>query len=257
MKHQVADLFYSQLAQVEGQLKQEFKLRSGSVFDYIIINSTNQLDYYLPAILVLLFGNDKQANCKKLIQMSCVAQFIYLGTMVHSDVGEEDEDNLQFPILIGDYLYGKFFVTLCSANNLEFLAPLSRVIKYIHEARVEESHFADPDMNKSCLLQYYHKKWGEFFGVCCQIGASLNINLNNDITNSLETAYGLGRMLGEYYGAICSGFSNIDQINETKGALLIAARGIADPTVRQNFITLVENLYWKGCIKKEKSTLVG
>jgi hypothetical protein len=253
MKHQVVDLFYPQLNQIEGQLKQEFKLRSGSVFDYIVINPASPLDYYLPAILVLLFANDRQDNSKKLIQLSCVAQFIYLGTMIHSDVAEENEANLHYPILIGDYLYGKFFETLCNANSLEFLEPLSRVIKYIHEARVEESHYSYPDMDKSSLLEHYNKKWGEYFGVCCQIGASLN----NNMINCHETAYGIGRLLGEFYGTICSECNNIDLINETKGNLMLSARGIVEPVVRQNFITLAENLYWKGCQEKERSILVG
>ncbi|MBS4025604.1 MAG: polyprenyl synthetase family protein [Clostridia bacterium] len=253
MKHQVMDLFYPQLNLIEGHLKQEFKLRSGSVFDYIAINSASPLDYYLPAILVLVFGNDRQDISKKLIQLSCVAQFIYLGTMVHSDVAEENEANLHYPILIGDYLYGKFFVSLCNANSLEFLESLSRAIKYIHEARVEESHCSDPDMDKTKMLAHYNKKWGEYFGVCCQIGASLN----NNMVNCHETAYGIGRLLGEFYGTICSKCNNINLINEAKGNLMLSARGIVDPVVKQNFITLVENLYWKGSKEKEKSILVG
>lgn len=253
MKHQVIELLSPEINKIEKLLIEDFKLRTGSLIDYVSIPIPNRFEYYLPSILVLLFGNSLENNRKSLHQLACVTQFIYLGTLIHWNVNNQDEESCQFPILIGDYLYGKFFVTLCEADSLSLLPSLSKVIESIHEAGVEEIQL-NAEVNEIEMLKLFEKRWGEFFGLCCKIGANM-ANLPN---YKIEIAYSVGVAIGQYFGVIKSEFANNVLLEKVKDNVLILAESLGNNFLTKSIFNLVDELdNFAGAKPGTKSILVG
>ncbi|MDW7673220.1 MAG: hypothetical protein SCK28_01665 [Bacillota bacterium] len=239
MKHQVVEMMYPQLQLTKQELQHEFKLRRGTIFDYVTIEADNLLDHYVPAILVLLFNNGKIDSDKSIVQMSAVMQFIHFGTLIHNQIDESDDDSTQFPILVGDYLYGKFFETLCKADRIKFLGPLSNVIKLIHEAEVELHLLNDGEKNKATLLRLYETRWGEFFGLSCLIGSQFN----NESPEEQNTAYSAGRMLGVFYGAVKNDSFKLEWCEDIRLKATILTKRLNNSQAKKGLLSLIDYYY--------------
>lgn len=241
MEHQlVVDLLYPQLSKVEQKMRREFKLRNGTILDYVSIPSNNTVEYYLPALLVLIFGNTEHADEKKVLGMSSVVEFIFLGTKTHYQVDDTEEDSAQFPILIGDYLYGQFYVALCDIDCLNFLSPLSHCIESIHQAGIREWQMKSYNTTKDRMFDIFEQKWGDFFGLSCGIGCTLS----NKSVSEVNYATSIGKAIGCLYGAINYRPVNQDWIEDIKENVVRLIQGINDPFIKKTLTSLVSQLLY-------------
>lgn len=130
------DLIRSDMDSVDRKVQETFKLRPGHLGKFGHIE-TNSLQKYLHPALVLLAGRIFRYTEKKLVHLASVFQLIYLASSVQFRIPDDNEqdvegmdprDGARFPVLVGDYLYGKYFVGLCEGEILEFLDPLADII---------------------------------------------------------------------------------------------------------------------------------
>lgn len=130
------DLIRSDLDSVDRKVEKTFKLRPGHLSKFAHIE-TNSVQTYLHPALVLLVGRIFRYSGEKIIYLASVIQLIYLASNVHfripddneqDDEGLDPRDGARFPVLVGDYLYGKYFVGLSEGGILELLTPLSNII---------------------------------------------------------------------------------------------------------------------------------
>ncbi|GAW31576.1 hypothetical protein [Carboxydocella sp. JDF658] len=143
MAAEVLEAVAGDLEEVEKIIGRYLKVRSGHLTDFAHLEADGYERWLRPAAVLLIsriFGYKGQ----KAPALAAVVQLIYLAARIHRQVpdthsaGEEIDprDGTQLPVLVGDYLYGRFFTTLCEADLLEFLGPLADIIRKINEAAV-------------------------------------------------------------------------------------------------------------------------
>ncbi len=157
---------------VDSRIEREFKLKSGSIPDLVPLELGNP-DYHLRPFLLLAAARSYGVAGEKGILVASVLQFIYLATKVHSIVQDDQEksfsENFQFPVLVGDYLYGQFFLYLCKASALEYLAPLAKVICEIHEGGILRKQ----GVSQAEELDIIAMEDASLYSAACGIGAGL------------------------------------------------------------------------------------
>lgn len=125
--------------------------------------------------LVLLSAHLYNGVNERSIALAAVLQFIYLAARIHAQV-EEDEPGApegsrvrcQLPVLLGDYLYSRFFTTLCEGGLEEYLPPLARLVCSIGEAGMLRRRRGAEAMREVC-----RKETGELMGLACRLGGEL------------------------------------------------------------------------------------
>ena len=135
-----------------------------------------------PALVILssriygLFGD-------KAVALACVFHFIHMATRVHQSIPEKDSDytkedsdprdGSQFPVLVGDYLYGKYFSLLYKSGMINFLGPLADIICQIHEGGIMESRVFSKNPAPASYREVVRKETAELFAGCCVMGSLL------------------------------------------------------------------------------------
>lgn len=145
MAAEVLEAIAGDLDEIEKLIGRYLKVRSGHLTDFAHLEADKYERWLRPAAVLLvsrIFGYKGQ----KAPALAAVVQLIYLAARIHRQVpdihpheGEEIDprDGTQLPVLVGDYLYGRFFTTLCEAELLEYLGPLAEIIRKINEAAVQ------------------------------------------------------------------------------------------------------------------------
>ncbi|MBE3587253.1 MAG: polyprenyl synthetase family protein [Thermoanaerobacteraceae bacterium] len=113
-----------------------------------------------------------------LIALAAVIQFIYLASRVHQNVREaggpatgDPRDGYQFPVLVGDYLYGRFFTSLCDYGIVRYLESLSRVICEINEGGI--LRLQNNQNNPDLVNKIVYKETAALMGTGCGLAAHL------------------------------------------------------------------------------------
>lgn len=124
--------------------------------------------------LVLLSAHLYNGVNERSIALAAVLQFIHLAARIHATVEEDEPEapegrrvRCQLPVLLGDYLYTRFFTTLCEGGLEEYLPPLARLVCSIGEAGMLRRRNAAPE-REICL-----KETGELMGLACRLGGEL------------------------------------------------------------------------------------
>lgn len=97
--------------------------------------------------LVLISAHTQGYFGPRALSLAAVFQSIFLASLMHSNVKQE----VALQTLVGDLFYTRFFDLLCRDNNLQFLAPLSRLICQIHldAARYQEKNMEGTNAARS------------------------------------------------------------------------------------------------------------
>jgi geranylgeranyl pyrophosphate synthase len=119
----------------------------------------------------------------KAVALASVFHFIHMATRVHQSIPEKDSDytkedsdprdGSQFPVLVGDYLYGKYFSLLYKSGMINFLGPLADIICLIHEGGIMESRITGNNPAPESFREIVRKQTAELFAGCCVMGAAL------------------------------------------------------------------------------------
>jgi len=117
------------------------------------------------------------------VVLASVFQFIYMAANVQRGVSEADTESFgipdvpstgsQFPVLVGDYLYGKFFTFLSETDMLDLLSPIAEIICHIHEGGIMKQSLKLQAPSAKVLREAVQKESAELFGKCCSLGAQL------------------------------------------------------------------------------------
>lgn len=179
------NVFYpveNELTQVLGRMDIFYKIRAGDLRQFSHLEK--HIKRYICPALVLFVAKVYSKITEKVVSLAEVIQFIYLASAVHTDVNENDinknnytrerpdpKDGSQYPVLVGDYLYGRFFTTLCDADIIKYLDPLSEVICLINECgivRYSNEHKSADAGGDAALLEM-----AVLLTVCCQLAGEM------------------------------------------------------------------------------------
>ncbi|MBO8137770.1 MAG: polyprenyl synthetase family protein [Desulfotomaculum sp.] len=167
-----------------------------------------------PAIVILtakLFDYKRD----QIIVLASIMQFIYMASRVHANITEIDppvnqnvdpRDGIQFPVLVGDYLYGKFFTLLSDAKLIKYLDTLAETICSINEGEILKNQNPKATMSAAPDLVFtiVRKETAELFANCSYLAA--RVSGAND--EERKNMYNFGLNFGLGYGLLEQGASH-------------------------------------------------
>lgn len=184
---------------MERNMARDFRMRAGHVLDFAPID-IDAFDKAIRPTLVVLMTRLLSGNRAKAINISAVIQFIHYATVMHNNIKDNEEKfKPQFPVLVGDYLYSKFFYYLSKHDALEYLAPLSQVICDIHTGGIVRKEMLEAGKGDSA--DYYltlKREHGLLMAEACKIAA----DFSGSSQELQELAYKFGLNVGIAWGAL-------------------------------------------------------
>jgi len=213
--------FRSELEDVQVQLAKEIHFRSAS-FEELINLELNDLDRYACPALVLAASKAGGGIAQNSIDMAAIIQFTFLADKVHHLLTDDDdlpEDRRQFPVLVGDFLYGKFFWGLSQAHLLPYLKPIARMIERMSEGMILRWQVQNQELSHEEWLKIYQKERGFLTGLGARIGADLS-GAPEEFKNQCEQ---FGQMMGMAWAA-----SNDAVSRKFVEDILVEAKSIID-----------------------------
>lgn len=182
----ISEKFQLDLEIVEDLVQKEMILRSGPVTKFIDLK-INTFEKNIYSLLLFSFARFFGKPSTKVYAMAAVFQFIYLADLAH----QEDGEFIHFEVLIGDYLFSKFFFFLCKYDLLEWLPSIASLLCQRQEAYVSKlSNTQEP--NK--ILEIIDKEKAQLYGECCYIGAKLAKGNEELLTLAKTFGLHLGRV---------------------------------------------------------------
>lgn len=209
MLAEIIELVQDELDLVEAKINKELKLRVGHAANFAHLDF-NPMDRYLRPALVLLSARMFSPIDNKILSLAGVMQFVHMASIVHLGITDESKnvsidegfdvrDGSQFPVLVGDYLYGNFFALICDGDILYLLEPVSEIICYMNEGSILNKKAEDNDvMQKEKALEIIKLETAESIAGACRLGASLT----NATESELKIVNNFGMHLGMAYGII-------------------------------------------------------
>ena len=222
MVNQVFNSIRKELETVYQKIERELVIKAGHISSFAHLKHSI-VDYAIRPALVIFSGRMFGRITEKTLALAAVCQFINMAANVHVDItenstaqapgqGNDPRDGSQFPVLVGDFLYGKFFTTLCDYGIIKFLRPLSEIICQINEGGL----LRQKELNSKVISQVVsqvvthdiiRKETAELFAGCCSLGAE---SAQAD-PNECLALYKFGKNFGMAYGLLENGmpFENV------------------------------------------------
>jgi len=208
------------LDQVQKLIHKNLFIRTGHIKDYVKQDVSYLYNNLRPALVLICHRLFSPAN-RQTIALAAVLQFIFMASQVHiklseDSLGEEPEDSradYQFPVLVGDFLYGRFFTTLCNAGIVHYLRNMAELICTINKNEVLDLN--NPDLASTDPLAYQAVIRGE----CAELlacGAYMGADLAGADKAAKDKLYKLGLNIGMSMG-LQTRNAPIQQINHYAG----------------------------------------
>ncbi len=239
-----------EIASVHNFIKKHLTIKSGYLGRYAHLELSSINKNIRPVLVILssrIFGLARE----KSIALAGIIQFIYMASTVHQGITENDSeyhrgnidprDGSQFPVLVGDYLYGKFFYFLSEAGILSLLDPLADIICQIHEGGILRKKLTRQAASSKALHEVVRKETSELFGGCCSLSALLT-GAPAEYRQAMRN-YGIN--LGMAYGLLEQGISRehvTTYLAKAQNSLSLLPSG-QERTLLEK---LVHNLYRQG-----------
>ncbi|ABO50714.1 conserved hypothetical protein [Desulforamulus reducens MI-1] len=135
--------FWEDIKTIHNNIKTQLFVKVGHVGEYAHLEFSPQDNFIRPAMVLIVA---RLYNCRspRVLSLGAIVQFIFMASCIHKKIPDaavpnhtvDPRDGTQFPVLVGDYLYGKFFTNLCNSGLLCYLRPLAEIIGAIHEGGI-------------------------------------------------------------------------------------------------------------------------
>jgi octaprenyl-diphosphate synthase len=182
MLSHIIEQIEQELAWVNNLIEDHLKIKAGYLGSFANLELSPVNQHIRPALVILssrIYGN----VLEKTLVLASVFQFIYMASNVQRSVSEYDTEcfgipedlnsGSQFPVLVGDYLYGKFYSLLSEKGMLDLLSPIAEIICSIHEGGLIKKKLMLQTSPARTLRDAIQKESAELFGGCCSLGARL------------------------------------------------------------------------------------
>ncbi len=167
--------FKRELEEIRNTLGREIKFKAAE-FDELIDLEFSELDNNACALIVLSINQAFGGIVRPAIGLATILQYIFMADQVHrlmKDDANLEESKRQFPVLVGDYLYGKFFLGLCKEKLLHFLAPMAQVIRDMNEGSISRWLSNREKISESEHVHILEMERASLTGLAARLGADL------------------------------------------------------------------------------------
>ncbi|WP_347491102.1 polyprenyl synthetase family protein [Desulfoscipio sp. XC116] len=200
------------LDKVQKLIHKNFFIKTSNIKDYVRQDFNYLYINLRPALVLICHRLFCPAN-RQAVALAAVIQFIYMASQVHIKLTEDDSGQektvdirtgYQFPVLVGDYLYGKFFTTLCDAGIVHYLKNMAELICTINKNGI--MILRNPDLATTDPLAYNEVIRGEYAELLA-CAACLGADLAGADSTAKDKLYHLGLNLGMAFGLLSRGAS--------------------------------------------------
>jgi len=227
MSGDVFAIIREELQSVHNTIKSQLTIKAGHIGNYAHLEFSPMDNFIRPA-MVLSVARLYNCMSARVISLGAIVQFIFMASQVHVRIpetvdrtqnkGTDPRDGTQFPVLVGDYLYGKFFTTLCEHDLVHYLRPLAEIIGGIHEGGIlNKIHPNAKDENSSLFRQIVRMETAELLAGSARLAG----DLAGAPENEKALLYEFGLNLGIAYGFLQRGIGNNTVKNHLDKALQI------------------------------------
>ena len=167
--------FLERLNLVQARLRQELNFKPVK-FEELVHLDMDDLDQTVCPAIVLAVSRYCGDEGPQTVALAAIIQLIYMANQVHKlmkDDSDLAEEQRQFPVLVGDLLYGKFFLHLCQDKLLPFLAPLAHVMWAMSEGGISRWLARDQKISKEEWLEIIEKESASITGTAARLSAEL------------------------------------------------------------------------------------
>ncbi len=182
--HIIMDLIGNELAQVEGEFKENLKSKFpliSEIVEHLLLSGGKR---FRPTIL-LLSAKLCGYQGRRQIQVASVIEFIHTATLLHDDVVDDAELRRgnqsansrwgsEASVLVGDFLLSKSFCLMVDDGDLKILNAISRATTQMAEGEIQElMKTSDLSVTEEEYLSIVTNKTASLISATCQIGAIL------------------------------------------------------------------------------------
>lgn len=167
--------FLDKLNNVQMHLRRELIFKRAS-YEELVPLDMDELDRTINPALVLAVSEAFRNHGQKSDALAGIVQFVFMANKVHKLMTDEDdiaEDLRQFPVLVGDLLYGKFFLELCREKLLIFLEPLAMVMETMSEGGISRWLSRDSKLGLAEALKIIEMESASLTAVAARLSAEL------------------------------------------------------------------------------------
>lgn|GEM_PF-507063 len=199
----VFEAISNELALVHGRIAGELRLKAGNVPDLIPFDFCLHEQCLLPSLVILSARFSGDIN-NRVISMAAAMELAYLAQQIHNRIGEEDQpaaeppgSGPQLPVLVGDYIFGKFLLYVCEAGCLEFLPVLADIVCQMNEGGVIRKDVLESGQGSTLTtLRVIKKETALLFAESCRIGATIGGASADFVATLREFGLQLGMAVG-------------------------------------------------------------
>lgn len=191
--------FLEKLNAVHTHLRQEINFKSAA-FKELVHLPMDELDTTVNPAIVLAVSRACGDYGRKSEALAGIIQFIFMANQVHGlmkDNSDLAEELRQFPVLVGDLLYGKFFLDLCREKLLPFLDPLAQVMGTMSKGGITRWLAQGKKLNTDEWLGIIEMECASL----TELGARLSAELAGVPLSMQQQIESFGRELGLAWGA--------------------------------------------------------
>ena len=195
--------FDKELDEVRRYLQAEIRFKTGS-FDQLVDYHPDNLDRDACPAIVLAVSRACGGRGKAAVGLASIIQYIFMADQIHRlmlDDPDLAEAKRQFPVLVGDFLYGKFFLGLCREKILRFLRPLAEVIATMSQGGISRWLSQGREVGGDEWLRILEQERAALTGLAARLSAEL-AGAAEHIQDSAEK---LGKELGLAWAACRQG----------------------------------------------------
>ncbi|NLK52485.1 MAG: hypothetical protein GX295_08590 [Syntrophomonadaceae bacterium] len=193
------------------------ELESGSARGRLRGNSTTS------GFPISISANWDRLWLKKVLGMSAILQMLYLASEIHNQIQDGEGDNVlssafeekapHFPVLFGDYIFGKVLRFLCKINCVDRVPYLAEIICQINEGGIIRKEVLETGrVDRETTLEVLNKEFGYLFIEAGRAGVLL-------AGGTPIEAYRLG-----HFGGGLGGFIGAVEKNEDPSVIDLAHR---------------------------------
>ncbi|NLL52897.1 MAG: hypothetical protein GX248_09365 [Peptococcaceae bacterium] len=161
-----------ELRDVETQMSKEFGLKASGMKDLIQLQMDNLDQFLLPAICLAVARTAGPVN-NTVIALSSVLQHLYLAQHIHSMVRDQEmtDSERQYPILVGDYVFGQSFLKMCEEDLFKYVSHFVTAIKKINEGIVLRWRLKNQKMSVKDYKAVIEKEKASLTVLAARLGA--------------------------------------------------------------------------------------
>lgn len=191
--------FYDDIIAAELRLKKGIQFKT-SKYEELIDLPMDELDRHGCPALVIASSRSFGHSDERAIVLASIVQYIFVADRVHGLVQDGQTEQTQYPVLVGDYLYGKFFLDLTRHHLDHMLKPLAQAIATMSEGSIARWIAAKEQKSLSLEqdLQIMAQERASFTQLIIWLGAEL-ANAPTDLKGLFESfGYQLGLAWAAY-----------------------------------------------------------